>query len=647
MARWDVYIQGQGYLLDGEYGDKAYSEDPIDVYVGAGGETPWQAWSMRSFHGGERQEFILSEDDAKNSQYYRAEGLRLDKFGQATLQPALERSLAVQSTSMPMAVTTDGARLIVGLSVSPYIKYWTSAGGWANATSVAGSGAVTDIVVIGSVLYAIRGGALITSADSGATWSALTYTPRIIASISVGSGGNGYVSAPTVVIESETGTGATATASVANGKVTLITVNVGGSRYDDNPTIRLEGGGGSGASAYAVTGLGSPTAYSGAISLATVNQDLYVGFSTSGVFNHTDSRWVKIGGAATSMCGYQEDLYWIEDRRLWRYNGRAAFEFDTLPQGFNGTLLFPYRSALFIIGYYKEQGGYRNACYYLWQSSESHLCSWGDYNADNRSYAACGSDDEVWFSVAARGGADRYDFTYGGLTCAPAWGAAGLIPYKAMAYCDGYLFVGRYGNVAGTDGIYIADISSPSTYRVSGWLESSEYDFDFADDEKILHSVSVYHRPLATGESIDFYYSIDGGLTWIEHGASFVEGTTRMVWQFPNLRFETIRWKVILHGPGTSTPTMRRVTVRACAVANAKWEWKMHLALSKIASRSGRTRRGYAALAALKTAYEQQIPVSFVDRIGRMHTALVKECIIDSTAADRKSAYVYVELLEI
>jgi len=34
MSRYDVYIDGQGYILDAEYGDKAYSETPQEGYIG-------------------------------------------------------------------------------------------------------------------------------------------------------------------------------------------------------------------------------------------------------------------------------------------------------------------------------------------------------------------------------------------------------------------------------------------------------------------------------------------------------------------------------------------------------------------------------------------------------------------------------------
>ena len=64
--------------------------------------------------------------------------------------------------------------------------------------------------------------------------------------IKVVSGGTGYTTAPTVAITGGGGTGATATATIAAGKVSSITLTSGGTGYTTAPTITLSGGGGSG-----------------------------------------------------------------------------------------------------------------------------------------------------------------------------------------------------------------------------------------------------------------------------------------------------------------------------------------------------------------------------------------------------------------
>jgi hypothetical protein len=68
-----------------------------------------------------------------------------------------------------------------------------------------------------------------------------------VASVTVTNGGADYTSVPTVII----GGNATATATVANGRVTAITVTFAGNNYLSPPTIAFTGGGGTGATATA------------------------------------------------------------------------------------------------------------------------------------------------------------------------------------------------------------------------------------------------------------------------------------------------------------------------------------------------------------------------------------------------------------
>lgn len=67
----------------------------------------------------------------------------------------------------------------------------------------------------------------------------------------VTNGGSGYTSAPTVTITSDTGTGATAVATVNGGIVTQVAMTNVGTAYTDVPTIAFTGGGGTDAAATA------------------------------------------------------------------------------------------------------------------------------------------------------------------------------------------------------------------------------------------------------------------------------------------------------------------------------------------------------------------------------------------------------------
>ena len=77
----------------------------------------------------------------------------------------------------------------------------------------------------------------------------------IVSDIKVTNGGSGYTSAPFVTIDAPTGPGvavpAQATATVENGKVTVVTVRSRGSQYTGVPSVTFSGGGGSSAAATA------------------------------------------------------------------------------------------------------------------------------------------------------------------------------------------------------------------------------------------------------------------------------------------------------------------------------------------------------------------------------------------------------------
>ena len=79
----------------------------------------------------------------------------------------------------------------------------------------------------------------------------------VVKDIVVTNGGSGYTSAPTVTIAAPTGPGiavpAQATATVENGKVTVVTVRSSGSQYESVPSVSFDGGGGSSAAATAQT----------------------------------------------------------------------------------------------------------------------------------------------------------------------------------------------------------------------------------------------------------------------------------------------------------------------------------------------------------------------------------------------------------
>lgn len=112
--------------------------------------------------------------------------------------------------------------------------------------------------------------------------SVVGYSPRIlcvpgfthtrvqngVTAITIGAGGTGYTSAPTVTLTGGGGTGATAEATVSGGVVTKITVTNSGSGYTTAPTVALAGGGGTGATATASVGVAANAVVSELLGIA-------------------------------------------------------------------------------------------------------------------------------------------------------------------------------------------------------------------------------------------------------------------------------------------------------------------------------------------------------------------------------------------
>jgi hypothetical protein len=632
-----ITLDGTVYALDtpgavlGEPCRKKYPQKQFKTED----EDTWKEWTMPSFHGGERLERILTEDEYNAFRYHDSEGLDqalLSKWGELKLCSSITRSLTVHSVAMPMTVSSDGATLVLGLDESPFVKVWTVAAGWVNATAVAGSGTVTDLITAGATMYAVRGGSILKSTDTGANW--LEYNV-LTTTVTVDVAGTGYTTIPTVAFTGGGGSGAAGTAAINAGGVTGVTITNVGSGYTSVPTIAFTGGGGADAAAHAHI---TPQ-YTTAVGVAYVNGDLFVGKS-DGVYNHTDTTSITTE-PVTVIAGYRENVYAGRDRRLYRYDGRAWYLYDELPMGFNMTALIPYRDLLLILGYWKVRSGYRSAVYYIKGGSENHLYSVGDYSADWRMYAAAGSDDEIFFANPKRGGADRYDLEVGGISSGPIWGAAGGIPFKSMAVCEGYIWIGRYDNVAGTDGVYYADIQNPTAWKTTGWLTTAEWDFGWSNDVKLFGSILLEHKALIAGQSINVTYSLDGGTTYVDAGTSNAIGTVKKDIPLNNVTGQNLKLKVTLTGPGTSTPTLRKLVVKALGCNDNKWMWDYRALCT-------RKWKGGALITAFTASMKAQKQMILVDTDGTTANVIIENAVIASSPDPQQaSAVINLRLREI
>lgn len=381
-------------------------------------------------------------------------------------------------------------------------------------------------------------------------------------------------------------------------------------------------------------------AYTGAVGVAHVNSKLYVLKSTEVWDDAEDEQLSAIGGSY--ICGFLDNLYWGSNRRMYTYNGNADFEYRQFPDGFNMTGLLPYRMAIWVPGYYQIQGGYVGVVHYVMPGTENHLYTLGDYSSDHRIYALAGGDNEVWFASPKRGGADRFDLEEGGISCGPAWAAAGKIPFKGMAYFQGFLIVARYDNVAGTDGIYAANLVNPSTYRSSGWLTSADYDYGHSYNEKVIRSIRVEHDRLTAGQSIKIEYSTDRGSNWTTAGVSNLVGSDGQVFFIGAVHCTQLKLKITLNAgaSATTTPKLRTVATQGAPKLDGTWRWELALvAFSKT--------RGAIDKGNLETSFKKATPLTFVDRSGAPYSVIIEDLEFQEIMVDKDSAIMLITLSEV
>ena len=133
-------------------------------------------------------------------------------------------------------------------------------GSGAAATAVNTSGVTS--VTVGTPGSGYTSAPTVTFSGGGATTQATgtAVLDKQVASIAVTNGGTGYTSAPTVGFTGGAGTGATATATLAaSGAIKSVTVGGSGTGYTNGDTVTFTGGGGTGAAATLVTSGGNVT----------------------------------------------------------------------------------------------------------------------------------------------------------------------------------------------------------------------------------------------------------------------------------------------------------------------------------------------------------------------------------------------------
>lgn len=175
----------------------------------------------------------------------------------------------------------------------------------------------------------------------------------------------------------------------------------------------------------------------------------------------------------------------------------------------------------------------------------------------------------------------------------------GNLQTKGATWDGEYWFPGIYGMISGTVVTPFENFANKAygynnistkmflgyrdttKYNISGSVTSSEFGANVAGVDKLVNSVDINTKALATGQMIDIQRSVDGGASWTSIGtASYsVDGAVKKKTLYFPSGFVTKLWnaRAVLVGPGTSTPTLDDVTFQYRPVADLKKRWTLAL----------------------------------------------------------------------
>ena len=150
-------------------------------------------------------------------------------------------------------VNTDIYTGKVNFLPAGYWKYEVYEVTWQNAETaslVAGKAPVTENGVLtplsnqkGIVQGLVTKGKMYVAEKAGTEEVSYIQKAKSVQSLTIAYGGTDYEDPPAIVISGDCITQATATATVADGRVDSITITNAGSGYTENPTVKVSGGG--------------------------------------------------------------------------------------------------------------------------------------------------------------------------------------------------------------------------------------------------------------------------------------------------------------------------------------------------------------------------------------------------------------------
>lgn len=140
--------------------------------------------------------------------------------------------------------------------------------------------------------------------------------------------------------------------------------------------------------------------------------------------------------------------------------------------------------------------------------------------------------------------------------------------------------------------------------------------------EKLVHSVTLIFDAFDTGEEIEVQYSTDGGSTFTVLGqaSATLDGTsvTQKELLFGiDVTYTKIIFRVFLNGDGTSTPTLKDISLKYLPIPDYKYSWSFNIDASNsivlMDRKSQETKKGIDIRHALRTSFLKKEILVFED----------------------------------
>lgn len=153
--------------------------------------------------------------------------------------------------------------------------------------------------------------------------------------------------------------------------------------------------------------------------------------------------------------------------------------------------------------------------------------------------------------------------------------------FASVQYTPFANFYNRAYSFAITGSLMKLAYTDTSKYAISGHVISSEFGANIGGVDKLVNSVNINTKALATGQMIEVLRSTDGGSIFTSVGTAKFStdgAVTKKLLYFPS-GFVTKLWnyKTVLVGPGTSTPTLNDITFEYRPIPDLKKRWSLSL----------------------------------------------------------------------